>query len=398
MKVENRCRICGSTKNEVLFDFPKTFFWYGASNDYLEKIIGSKYLDAIILFCNQCGFMGLPIDDSLRELLSVVYNSFQSVPGATPGTQSSYSFRLADDFFRTFWNLAPGWIPGKILEVGCQGGYLLHKFERLGAAKAIGVEPGDVKPYVDEDGNPSDIRRGFFSHDIVGEDSFELIFSLHVLEHIEYPNEFLSTAYSLLKVGGKLLLAVPNELFSLKDGNVGMFLFQHLNYFTPGSLEALLLANGFSVCGMISSRHESLYVMAEKKDQRIVNSVYKSQGDDTRKLLMAYKDKVNKKLNYIRGISNETGKKALGFYGVAGSSNIFSWISQLSERPCAVFDSDSSTWGKAYGGIPVSVQPPRMLSTVSDIIVVPYRLQGEIVQFLQAQHGGSLRIHKLYEF
>lgn len=398
MNVKNRCRICGSNKNEALFSFSKTFFWYGANNSYFEKKIEPKYLDAIIFWCSQCGFMGLPVDDRLRNLLNCVYNSVQSVPGATPGKQSSYSVRLADDFFKTFWKLAPGWIPEKILEVGCQGGYLLHKFKQQGAAKAIGVEPGNVKPCVDGEGNSLDIRRGFFSREIVGEDSFDLIFSLHVLEHIEQPNDFLSTAYSLLKPGGKLLLSVPNELFSLEAGNVGMFLFQHLNYFTPSLLEAVLLANGFRVSGLISSRQESLYVMAKKIDQKGVGSVDKSLREETRKLLMEYKDKINKKLNYIGDISSQIGKKTLGFYGVAGSSNIFSWISQLWERPCAVFDSDSTTWGKAYGGIPVCVQSPRGLSSVSDIIVAPYRLQEEIFQFLQKQNNGSLRIHKLYDF
>ena len=81
---------------------------------------------------------------------------------------------------------------------------------------------------------------------------------------MNFCDEFLEIIYDSLKMGGKFFLAVPNEFFSFKEGNVGMFLFQHLNYFTPEILQSLLNKNGFNVTGLISSRYKELMVMAQK--------------------------------------------------------------------------------------------------------------------------------------
>ncbi len=128
----------------------------------------------------------------------------------------------------------------------------------------VGIEPGEVEPWVDDSGAALDIRRGLLSRDILKEKDFDLVYSLQVLEHVEDPNEFLQIIFDSLNVEGRLFLAVPNEIFSLKEGNVGMFLFQHLNYFTPDILQSLLNKNGFNVTGLISSRHRELMVMAQK--------------------------------------------------------------------------------------------------------------------------------------
>ena len=222
-------------------------------------------MDAVLLFCNRCGFIGLPVDEVLKHLLNVLYSSPYSMSGTTIGQEdSAYSRRLAESFFGIFSRLSPGCIPKKILEVGCQRGYLLHEFQQRGVERAIGVEPGDIEPWIDENGGIVDIRRGYLSRDIVGEDDFDFVFSLSVFEHVEKPKEFLQIIHNLLRPGGRLLVAVPNEVFSLQAGNIGMFLFQHLNYFTPELLKTIFATCGFHVTGIISSRELPLYVIAEK--------------------------------------------------------------------------------------------------------------------------------------
>ena len=115
-----------------------------------------------------------------------------------------------------------------------------------------------------------------------------------------------------------------------------------------------------------------------------------------RNLLKEYKNKVQEKLNFIRTLSGKTKDETLGFYGVAGTSNIFSWISELGERPVAVFDSDSTTWGKRFGGVPCRVQSPEKLPSIKNIVPVPFRLQGEIAEYLEARKEKNFRVHRLY--
>tara|TARA_Y100001934_G_scaffold282087_1_gene394348 strand:- start:3558 stop:4760 length:1203 start_codon:yes stop_codon:yes gene_type:complete len=393
---KSECRNCNSKQLESLFHFPNTFFWYGADNPFLAKNISPKNSDAILLFCNACGFIGTPVCESLRNQLNIYYQSPFSVPGATPGQDSKYSNSLAQSFFSSFSELEADWIPENVLEVGCQRGFLLNEFQKRGAKRVVGIEPGAVEPWVDDSGIALDIRRGLLSRDILKEKGFDLVYSLQVLEHVEDPNDFLQIIFDSLNAEGRLLLAVPNEIFSLKEGNVGMFLFQHLNYFTPGTLQALLNKNGFDVTGLISSRNRELMVMAQKIS---ANWKENKEGPDIyslRNLLKGYQRKVAEKLDYIRALSIKTKEKTLGFYGVAGTSNIFSWIPELKENPVAVFDSDSNTWGKAFGGIPCLVQPPEELHSVENIIPAPFRLHDEIAKYIESKKVKNLTVHPLY--
>ncbi|HYX52475.1 MAG TPA: class I SAM-dependent methyltransferase [Candidatus Limnocylindrales bacterium] len=100
---------------------------------------------------------------------------------------------------------------------------------------------------------------------------FDNISMFHVLEHVPDPRQSLATCHALLSDGGILMIAVPNEIASLRgflkrilrrmgfrthqpgklgiplirlDGSIGEI---HLSHFTPGVLRALLERSGFSV-------------------------------------------------------------------------------------------------------------------------------------------------------
>jgi hypothetical protein len=171
----------------------------------------------------------------------------------------------------------------------------------------------------------------------------------------------------------------------LKEGNVGMFLFQHLNYFTPDILKSLLNKNGFNITGLISSRHRELMVMAQKMPAGWKAGKEGQDINGLRNLLKGYQRKVTEKLDYIGTLSKKTKDKNLGFYGVAGTSNIFSWIPGLKDSPVAVFDSGSNTWGKPFGGVPFLVQSPKSLDSVENIIPAPFRLHDEIVKYIEGR-------------
>jgi 2-polyprenyl-3-methyl-5-hydroxy-6-metoxy-1,4-benzoquinol methylase len=99
---------------------------------------------------------------------------------------------------------------------------------------------------------------------------FSNITLFHVLEHVPDPRAMLQTCHSLLEDGGCLVIAVPNEITSLRgfkkrlfgkihkenrrgllglprltlDGSIDEI---HLSHFTPSVLRRLVQATGFSV-------------------------------------------------------------------------------------------------------------------------------------------------------
>jgi len=101
---------------------------------------------------------------------------------------------------------------------------------------------------------------------------FDNISLFHVLEHVPDPKALLTTCHSLLNPGGVLVVAVPNEVASLRavlrrilvkgnlkkpgdrgalglprirlDGSIGEI---HLSHFTPKVLRHLVSSTGFSI-------------------------------------------------------------------------------------------------------------------------------------------------------
>ncbi len=115
---------------------------------------------------------------------------------------------------------------------------------------------------------------------------FDNVTLFHVLEHVPDPREVLGTCHSLLSEGGVLVIAVPNEVASLRAfvkriltriglrrsraGKLGLPLIRldgsisevHLSHFTPRVLQRLLETTGFSV---ISSTLDPYYVRSSSR-------------------------------------------------------------------------------------------------------------------------------------
>lgn len=136
-----------------------------------------------------------------------------------------------------------------LLDVGAGHGYLMECAESLGW-KAIGVEP-----------SPAAVARakqfgtvyptGWREHWGIGHDA---IAALWFLEHEREPGQFLDWAYSCLRPGGALLLAVPNELTEVQREASELATVKnwfihphHLNYWTQATLANTLGCHGFRV-------------------------------------------------------------------------------------------------------------------------------------------------------
>lgn len=98
---------------------------------------------------------------------------------------------------------------GRLLEIGCGAGALLHDIARRGFAVS-GLEPSaearEIARYINHDGSGLSIvaseQDGWQSH-------FDYIFALEVLEHLADDAAALRKWGSWLHPGGRLLLSVP---------------------------------------------------------------------------------------------------------------------------------------------------------------------------------------------
>lgn len=77
----------------------------------------------------------------------------------------------------------------------------------------------------------------------------DLICCRHALEHIDTPRTFLESVRQALPVetDAVFFFEVPNSLYSLRDGGVWDFIYEHVSYFSGRSLAACFAAAGLTV-------------------------------------------------------------------------------------------------------------------------------------------------------
>jgi 2-polyprenyl-3-methyl-5-hydroxy-6-metoxy-1,4-benzoquinol methylase len=147
----------------------------------------------------------------------------------------------------------------RILDIGTGYGWLVE-FLRNDGHVADGVEISDEKRELCKHRCGVEIYGWNFLEDVPEvrdkAEYYDVVCLQQTLEHISKPVEFVKRAAYLLKPGGRIYIAVPNENDALKiiepEYINHHYMRSHLHYFTPDTLTALLHGCGFAnvqLCG-----------------------------------------------------------------------------------------------------------------------------------------------------
>jgi len=139
---------------------------------------------------------------------------------------------------------------GRILEIGCGRGLLLHQLAQLGH-ECHGIERSTLAARRAAQTEGLRIYTQPLEECHFTGQQFDAVILWHVLEHLDHPQATLALISRLLKPGGLLYLEVPN-LTSLQSCATGKNWFHldlehHLYHFSPDGLRRLLLSSGFQV-------------------------------------------------------------------------------------------------------------------------------------------------------
>ena len=144
---------------------------------------------------------------------------------------------------------------GVAIDVGAGSGALLPWLKEQGFRTVIGIEPSRAAV---ESAPPSIrymLREGMFSRSILKDETPSLICSFMTLEHMADPYTFASIAHEKLEPGGALAMVVHNwrspinRFLGLRSPIIDV---EHLQLFSPQSLNLLLMKTGFEQISMIS--------------------------------------------------------------------------------------------------------------------------------------------------
>jgi methionine biosynthesis protein MetW len=145
----------------------------------------------------------------------------------------------------------------RVLEVGCGTGSLSRIVADTCGAEVVGIEPDSHRAERARE-RGLQVHVGYLSPELIHKiGSFDVVLLADVLEHVPNPQTMLLLSRQVLKVGGAVVVSVPNVAhWSVRADLVrGTFQYQptgimdgtHLRWFTLDTLKALIASSGFKV-------------------------------------------------------------------------------------------------------------------------------------------------------
>jgi len=146
---------------------------------------------------------------------------------------------------------------GKLLDYGCGGGSYLSRMRDFGWQ----VTGMDMSPAAVEECQKQNLNAtvGIAPDQTFEPATFDVVTLWHVLEHVPSPTQTLKQIHTILKPGGKFVLASPNYQTWLRSwlGNCWypIDLPRHLTHFGKTTIKEMLEKNGFKVEKIQAQRH-----------------------------------------------------------------------------------------------------------------------------------------------
>lgn len=147
--------------------------------------------------------------------------------------------------------------PGRLLDVGCHTGLFSRAAQNAGW-DAYGIEPSTWAAHLAEKRLPGKITSGFLDTASFEEQSFDVVTSWDVIEHVTDPKAELQRMMALLRPGGWLFLSTMRSnapIVRLLGRHWPWYMEMHRFYFTPATLTALLTSVGLEARGVAPYVH-----------------------------------------------------------------------------------------------------------------------------------------------
>ncbi len=233
-----------------------------------------------VLACEECTVRFWQPKET--EAVADIYNENYFVGEETANGYNNYLMLepgLRKTFRKRLQRIQAMGAPGKkLLEVGCGTGFFLDEARKAGF-EVIGVELSGFGAKYAQEKLRLNVKQGKLLEQNFASQSFDVVCMWDVLEHLPDPLADMKEVRRLLKPGGKLLLSTGNAqsaMAKLSGANWHLYtLPEHLFFFTPYSVEALLKKAGFSV---IKISHPALHLPISYLAERLRKTLHLPTG------------------------------------------------------------------------------------------------------------------------
>ena len=281
MNQHSSCLICNSTALNPLKDYQST---------HLCK-------------CKSCGFVFAQAIPTMAEL-EKHYEGYSRNDYLSPVTIKRYNELL--DYFEQFRKT------GKLIDVGCGIGYFLEEAKKRGW-EVYGTEYTDEAIEICE-GKGINMKKGVLNPNDYEPESFDIITSFEVIEHINNPQEEIQNFNQILRKGGLVYITTPNWnallRYRLKAAYNVIVYPEHLSYYTPRTIKKLFKSRGFKSLKVLTT---GISITRLKTSKGTSDQAYISETSDDEKL----RNKIEG--NKLLQLAKSTVNKSLTLLGVGGS-------------------------------------------------------------------------------
>ena len=234
------CPICSAQKSESIFTWEKVPANIGILWPTKEAATNCSRGDLKVAFCRSCGYIWNTAFDPDRLEYSQAYDNTLHYSAV----YDKYARKMAKHLVERY-NIKNK----KIIEIGCGKGDFLILLSNLGNNRGIGFDTSyETRDLEAEVAERISIVQDFYSGKY-SDYSGDLMVSRYVLEHIVEPSQFLRMVRS--NIGDKrdtvVYFEVPDVYLILEQLSVWDFIYEHVSYFSPGSLAFLFESSGFQV-------------------------------------------------------------------------------------------------------------------------------------------------------
>ena len=228
------CPVCAGARAEMLFQ---------QSFAALETGGPVKGYDVVV--CTACGTAfadGIPSQPEFdRYYLELSKYEFEH-RGGKESEDDSHRLKMLAERIQP---LVPD-RNSRILEIGCANGRLLSFFKEAGYHDLTGVDPSPGCARVAKTLYDVQVETGTV-FDFPKRAAYDFVITLGVLEHIEDLRRALKCIWDMVVENGRVFVGVPNasNLIVEQDAPFQEFSTEHINFFSPKSLQYAMEAGGF---------------------------------------------------------------------------------------------------------------------------------------------------------
>jgi len=365
--VYSSCPVCESTEIYELANISEMPVYCNVLHANRGSALGAAKGDIGLVFCKQCTHVFNQAFDPEQMAYSVEYENSLHYSGVF----SEFSEQLAQGLVREF-NLNDK----NIIEIGCGKGDFLHSLCSKGNSSGVGFDKSFDATRFDKAEMPNVTIRQEFYDENHAEVPVDFLCSRHVLEHIQYPVDFLKTVtrVSTAEANFDVYIEVPNGLFTLRDFGVWDIIYEHCSYFTPVSLAECFHRAG---CGVTSLEETFSGQFLSLKGRRFEGQVAGLEGDGRVQEYLKYavsfneqyqalKDSWHNKLEDYLSSGKKVviwgaGSKGVTFLNVFGSASNIDYAVDLNPHKIGMY---------VPGGGQEVVAPGFLTSYGPDVIIV----------------------------